>query len=163
VLGGVPTHLLVEMAAVNTTLFYEVLGVPKDADAEQVISTLSRPIDQPLYLQLPPSTPPPCSIFRLSYLPSIHHLEVCGDGLVSSVRSIIVVSPACRQIKRAWRKTALKLHPDKNHGDPEAESKFKMAKDAYEVRAMHSPPADPSRNPSLVTFLPVFPVFVRFG
>ena len=37
------------------------------------------------------------------------------------------------EIKKAWRKTALKLHPDKNQNDPEAESRFKLAKEAYEV------------------------------
>jgi hypothetical protein len=36
-------------------------------------------------------------------------------------------------IKRAWRKAALRLHPDKNQNDPEAESRFKQVKEAYEV------------------------------
>jgi len=36
-------------------------------------------------------------------------------------------------IKRAWKKTALRLHPDRNRDDPEAENKFKLAKDAYDV------------------------------
>lgn len=37
------------------------------------------------------------------------------------------------EIKKAWRKTALKLHPDKNQNDPEAENRFKLAKEAYEI------------------------------
>jgi molecular chaperone DnaJ len=37
------------------------------------------------------------------------------------------------EIKKAYRKTALKFHPDRNQGDPAAEEKFKEAAEAYEV------------------------------
>lgn len=37
------------------------------------------------------------------------------------------------EIKKSYRKLALKYHPDKNEGDPAAEEKFKEAAEAYEV------------------------------
>ncbi len=37
------------------------------------------------------------------------------------------------EIKKAYRKTALKYHPDRNPGDKTAEEKFKEAAEAYEV------------------------------
>ena len=36
-------------------------------------------------------------------------------------------------IKKAYRKAAIKFHPDKNPGDKEAEEKFKEAAEAYSV------------------------------
>lgn len=100
------------MAAVNTTLFYELLGISKDADTDQARIALLPP---PLILSLPPPRTP----------------LTCGAW----------------QIKRAWRKTALKLHPDKNPGDTEAEAKFKLAKEAYEVpKDTHTSPPPTKRN-----------------
>ena len=37
------------------------------------------------------------------------------------------------EIKKAYRRKALKYHPDRNQGDPESETRFKEAAEAYEV------------------------------
>ena len=37
------------------------------------------------------------------------------------------------EIKKSYRKLAMKYHPDRNQGDQEAEKKFKEASAAYEV------------------------------
>ena len=37
------------------------------------------------------------------------------------------------EIKKAFRKLAIKYHPDKNQGDKEAENKFKEINEAYQV------------------------------
>ena len=37
------------------------------------------------------------------------------------------------EIKKASRRLAMKLHPDRNPGDPQTEEKFKEAKEAYEI------------------------------
>ena len=42
-------------------------------------------------------------------------------------------SASPEEIKKSYRKIAIKYHPDKNPGDQEAEGKFKEAAEAYEV------------------------------
>ena len=37
------------------------------------------------------------------------------------------------EIKKAYRKLAMKYHPDQNQGDAEAEVKFKEASEAYAI------------------------------
>ena len=51
------------------------------------------------------------------------YYEVLGVGKTSSAD----------EIKKAYRKLALKYHPDRNKGDKSAESKFKEASEAYHV------------------------------
>ena len=42
-------------------------------------------------------------------------------------------SATAEEIKKAYRKSAMKYHPDRNPGDKEAEAKFKEVGEAYEV------------------------------
>lgn len=42
-------------------------------------------------------------------------------------------SATAAEIKKAYRKKAIKYHPDKNPGDKNAEEKFKQAAEAYEI------------------------------
>jgi len=45
----------------------------------------------------------------------------------------VIKSASAEEIKKAYRKLALKYHPDKNKGDKTAENKFKEASEAYHV------------------------------
>ena len=45
----------------------------------------------------------------------------------------VSTSASGEEIKKAYRKLAMKFHPDRNPGDKEAEEKFKSATEAYEV------------------------------
>src|SRR5438128_12099771 len=51
------------------------------------------------------------------------YYEVLGVGRTTSEE----------EIKRAYRKLAVKFHPDKNPDDPHAEEKFKELGEAYDV------------------------------
>ncbi|KPJ99162.1 MAG: hypothetical protein AMJ60_06015, partial [Desulfobacterales bacterium SG8_35] len=42
-------------------------------------------------------------------------------------------SAPAEEVKKAYRKQAMKYHPDRNPGDKEAEEKFRQATEAYEV------------------------------
>jgi len=45
----------------------------------------------------------------------------------------VIKSSSAEEIKKAYRKLALKYHPDRNKGDKAAEAKFKEASEAYHV------------------------------
>ena len=45
----------------------------------------------------------------------------------------VIKSASADEIKKAYRKLALKYHPDRNKGDKAAETKFKEASEAYHV------------------------------
>ena len=38
-----------------------------------------------------------------------------------------------KEIKKAYRRVAMKYHPDRNPDDPDADEKFKEASEAYEI------------------------------
>ncbi|CAG0908591.1 unnamed protein product, partial [Cyprideis torosa] len=61
-------------------------------------------------------------------------------------------------IKKAYRKTAMKYHPDRNPDDKSAEEKFKEAAEAYEIL---SDPDKKARYDSLETYLVNLEVHLR--
>src|SRR5581483_2822882 len=54
---------------------------------------------------------------------AVDYYEVLGVGRTA----------AADEIKQAYRRLALRYHPDKNPGDPTAEAKFKQVGEAYHV------------------------------
>ena len=50
------------------------------------------------------------------------------------------------EIKKAYRKLAMKHHPDRNPDNPAAEEKFKEAKEAYEILSVLPNTVDDQRS-----------------
>ena len=55
-------------------------------------------------------------------------------GFLHKPYRILEISPDAteEQIKQAYRRLAMKYHPDRNPGNPEAEERFKQIQAAYE-------------------------------
>ncbi|KAJ7977636.1 DnaJ protein like [Quillaja saponaria] len=66
---------------------------------------------------------------------AIHFLIWVSNGCSKSYYEILQVPKGAsdEQIKKAYRKLALKYHPDKNQGNEEANKRFAEISNAYEV------------------------------
>ena len=56
-------------------------------------------------------------------------------------------SASASEIKKAYRKMAIKYHPDKNPGDKAAEERFKEAAEAYDVLS------NPEKNQNMISLV----------
>jgi curved DNA-binding protein len=65
----------------------------------------------------------------------LHHIEQTGEIMAKDYYAVLGVAKdaSAEDIKKSYRKLALKYHPDKNPGDKKAEEKFKEITEAYAV------------------------------
>lgn len=75
------------------------------------------------------------AVFTPIYAPTFSLLIYTGNFMSDNYYQLLGVDRSAdqAQIKRAYRKLAMKYHPDRNRDDPSAEEKFKAAAAAYEV------------------------------
>jgi DnaJ family protein C protein 7 len=69
-----------------------------------------------------------------------------------------------KQIRKAYRRLAMRVHPDKNPNDPEAEKKFKQIQWAHERLRKHKQPqaVPPSDSPQGHHFVDPADPFLNF-
>ena len=70
---------------------------------------------------------------KLTKLFTFCHLAYCTVHTAYYDKLGVAPSATAREIKKAFKKMVLTLHPDKNQDDPEADAKFMEVNKIYEV------------------------------
>ena len=76
-----------------------------------------------------------CDWLRHGVAPDPHQAEVSSHAVAGDYHKILDVSRDAseEELKKSYRKLALKYHPDRNPNDPMAEKKFRKVTEAYNV------------------------------